>query len=500
MECFNCSRRGFGAVATGHCAAVNARQHGHRNAVASGAGKHRKSSPIPAFHAPTPHLARATLHGSGSARAPCAIGRYASESAAERETETMTNDTAETLLTIEDRTSLLGLARLMTMAFDGIDLMPMARQLIARASSDPRDADAMMDLSIILQLHGERDVGLAAQAHALRTKRLYEWPARRGPAALRLLAIMAPGDLMTNTPLSFLVEDSEVALSTLYLVPGEPIPARLPEHDVAFIAISESDATRSLLEQLALSVPTWSKRVINWPDRIAQTSREWAYQRLAGVPGICMPASVRVPRPALRELALGRLAIDAALPDGGFPLIVRPVDSHAGHGLAKVDSPADIGAYLDGNDAAEFHLSRYIDYRDADGLFRKFRIVLIAGVPFAGHMGVSAHWMIHYLNAGMVSCAGKRAEEEHFMRDFEAGFARRHAAALAAIAQRFGLDYLVIDCAQTAAGELLVFELDPGAVVHDMDPVDLFPYKHPQMEKVFGAFRSMLSSASATVQ
>jgi hypothetical protein len=28
--------------------------------------------------------------------------------------------------------------------------------------------------------------------------------------------------------------------------------------------------------------------------------------------------------------------------------------------------------------------------------------------------------------------------------------------------------------------------------VHAMDPVDIFPYKQPQMRKVFGAFRRML--------
>jgi hypothetical protein len=405
-------------------------------------------------------------------------------------------DPTDPLLTIEDRTSLLGLARLMTMAFEGIDLMPMARTLIARASSDPRDADSMMDLSIILQLHGVRDVGLAAQAHALRTKRLYEWPARRGPV-LRLLAIMAPGDLMTNTPLAFLVENSDVTLSTLYLVPGEPIPAVLPEHDVAFIAVSESDSTRGLLEQLALSVPHWGKRVINRPDRITHTSRALAHQVLAHAPGICMPASARVRRSDLAAIAAGGLGLRTLLPDGAFPLIVRPVDSHAGHGLAKIDRAADLPAYLDQTPGDDFYVSRFIDYRDADGLYRKYRIVLIDGVPFAGHMGVSVHWMIHYLNAGMIHCAGKRAEEEGFMRDFDADFARRHDVALRTIAERFGLDYLVIDCAQTASGELLVFELDPGAVVHDMDPVDLFPYKHPQMEKVFAAFRQMLSGAAA---
>ena len=53
-------------------------------------------------------------------------------------------------------------------------------------------------------------------------------------------------------------------------------------------------------------------------------------------------------------------------------------------------------------------------------------------------MGVSQHWMIHYLNAGMYEDAAKRAEEAHFMDAFDA-FAERHAAAFEAIHARIGL-------------------------------------------------------------
>ena len=107
-------------------------------------------------------------------------------------------------------------------------------------------------------------------------------------------------------------------------------------------------------------------------------------------------------------------------------------------------------------------------------------------------MGISAHWMIHYLNAGMADSAAKRAEEEAFMRDFDRGFARRHASALQGISERFGLDYLVIDCGETRSGELLVFEVCTGAVVHAMDPVEVFPYKRAHMDRIFAAFRSLL--------
>lgn len=34
-------------------------------------------------------------------------------------------------------------------------------------------------------------------------------------------------------------------------------------------------------------------------------------------------------------------------------------------------------------------------------------------------------------------------------------------------------------------------------VVHDADPADLYPYKKPQMRKVFRAFEAMLGAAAS---
>ena len=124
-------------------------------------------------------------------------------------------------------------------------------------------------------------------------------------------------------------------------------------------------------------------------------------------------------------------------------------------------------------------------------------MVLIDGKPYAGHMAISSRWMIHYLNAAMLDNAANRAEEERFMTGFDEAFARRNVAALQAIAERSALDYLIIDCAETRDGALLVFEIDSSAVVHAMDPVDIFPYKQPQMRTVFAAFHELLARAAA---
>src|ERR1700680_1865526 len=100
-----------------------------------------------------------------------------------------------------------------------------------------------------------------------------------------------------------------------------------------------------------------------------------------------------------------------------------------------------MGAYLRERAEGEFYIAPFVDYRGPDGLFRKYRIALIDGEPFACHMAISEHLMVHYLKAGMRESAEKRAEEARFMAGFDNDFRRRHATAFRAIAERVGLDY-----------------------------------------------------------
>jgi len=247
-----------------------------------------------------------------------------------------------------------------------------------------------------------------------------------------------------------------------------------------------------VLDHAARLTASWPEPLLNPPAAIATLARDNVCRLLAGTPGLVMPACVRAGRSTLSALAGGALAPGQLMDDARFPLIVRPVGSHAGRGLARVDSPEDVAAYLERMPDEAFYLSPFVDYRGADGQFRKYRVVFIDGQPFAGHMAISDHWMIHYLNAGMADSADKRAEEAAFMEHFDTDFADRHRGALRAVVERVGLDYFGIDCAQTPSGELLVFEVDSALVVHAMDDVERFPYKRPQLEKVAGAFRELL--------
>ncbi len=382
----------------------------------------------------------------------------------------------------------IGLASLAKRAFDGEDLAPLSSELIRRMIAEPENPTVLMDLATIEHLYGNRGDALDLQRRALESQRIYRRPSA-APARdeLRLLAFMAPGDFMANTPLEFLLEGSNVRLDMLYLVPGAPVPEAIPDHDLAFVAIGESDENQVLLRALEPVVQGWPRPVLNAPERIAHLSREGTWELLRSTPGIAIPRTLRLDRQSL-----ARLGSDAV----EFPIIARPIGSHAGQGLTKIDTPAGIAAYLRQQPEIEFYVARFIDYRSADGMFRKYRIALIEGRPFACHMGVSEHWMIHYLNAGMRESAAKRAEEARFMAEFDQDFAQRHARALDALAEHVGLEYFGIDCGETPEGELLIFEADVAMIVHAMDPPDLFPYKQPQMRKVFDAFRAMLARAA----
>ena len=402
-----------------------------------------------------------------------------------------------------EQAPLIGLAKIMRMIFAGVDLAPLGSQLVARAEqgSGHVDANAFLDLFTVLLLRGDRELALSMQAQALELQQLYSIPPATGHTAIRLLALMGAGDLMANTPIELLLENSDVALDMLYVTPQRPLPNMLPEHDVLFVAVGESGENIPLLQELDSIIKSWPRPVLNLPGRIALLSRDSACVLLKSAPGVSMPDTARISRQTLEQIGREELAVTSVLADGPVfvdgksPLIVRPVDSHAGKGLDKLDNPAAIATYLQTMTQNEFYISRFVDYRGEDGQFRKYRIILIEGRPYLCHMGISSHWMIHYLNAGMTESAEKRAEEERCMANFDEEFALRHQDAFRAIYERMGLDYLGIDCGETADGSLLIFEVDSNMVVHALDPADTFPYKQPQMRKVFAAFREMLGNA-----
>ena len=392
-----------------------------------------------------------------------------------------------------DLPETIGLARLFAIGFRGDDYGAVITELLARLDRNDADAAALFDLGTILMLNGKRPEGLDCQQDALRLSRLFRQPATGAKTSpLKLLMLAVPGDFMANTPVQFLLEGAGVRLDTLYVSADGSLPDLIPPHDILLVGIGESDESAPVLESLQPLLAHWPRPVLNKPADVLKLARERLSETLRPGRGLDVPATVRVDRAALELLADGKAQPVDILGEGAYPIIARPIGSHAGHGLSKLDTPAAVHAYLEVQKGEDFSISRFVDYRGDDSLFRKFRIVLIGGRPFLAHVAIGRHWMLHYLNAGMAESAAKRAEEAALMAAFDIGFAARHRKALADLAALAGLDYFAVDCAETREGNLLVFETDTAMIVHDMDSPALYPYKHPQMTRIFKAFRKML--------
>ena len=383
----------------------------------------------------------------------------------------------------------IGFARLTTMAFEGADLRPLRDELLSKVVAGTAGAGEGLDLSLIMQLLGDKPTGMAIQTEVLAFHQLYHSPCPTEPR-LRVLALAAATDMGGNTPIEFLLENSAIELQTLYVIPGVDLPVPLPEHDVAIVIASDSPECLEALRKIDSLAARWPRPLLNLPRLVRNLDRDKLHRVLGGIEGLDVPPTVCLTRGQLSEIVRSGLAEVAA--GLKFPIIIRPRGSHAGVGLARLENSTMLAAYLAGCAEQEFFVARFVDYSDDDRLFRKYRIVFVDGRAYACHMAIADRWDIWYLNAGMAFSASKRIEEERFMRNFDSDFAVRHRGALAAIAERTGLDYFTIDCGENKRGELLIFEADNTAVVHNMDSPAVFPYKPPQMRNVFDAFAAML--------
>lgn len=391
----------------------------------------------------------------------------------------------------------IGFVPLFRLAFAGGSLQDIAEELAAvvlqENVSPLLQSGALLDLASIHLMLGDRTGFEHLQSQALRLQRIHRRPAQpAGAERLRVLALMVNGDTMSNTPLEFLLEGSDITLDLCYCNRDQNLPDRIPEHDLAFVAVAESTENRSLLLRLVEATKGWPRPVLNSARQILQLTRDGVSTALQGVEGLVVPPTVCVGREALLAVAQATSPLTSCLPETSFPILVRPNGSHAGHGLERIQSAHQLRDYLADETATSYYVTAYQAYQSLDGQFRKYRIALVDGHPLAVHMAISSHWMVHYLNAGMDADPDKRAEEARFFESFDHNFAQRHRVALTAMCERLGLDYFAIDCGELPDGRLLLFEADTAMIVHATDSVERYPYKQPQMRKVFAAFRALL--------
>jgi glutathione synthase/RimK-type ligase-like ATP-grasp enzyme len=381
-------------------------------------------------------------------------------------------------LDMENAAALSGLGSLHVRAGHFADARACFERVLAQ---DPADMNAHLSMYELEQIGGNVSKALHHQSRVLERKTIFSSHAPHEQR--RLLALMVPGDWQANVPVDFLIDRRTTTLHKLFLVSPEQIASTpIPQTDAVFVAIGESDETFEALSAALQLLPQIGLPHINDPRNILKTNRERLAAALASLPNIHAPQTVRATRDAL---ASGRVNIP-------FPLLVRPVGSHAGRALARVNDAAELRAYLASVAESAFYVMPFIDFRSPDGYYRKYRIIVVDGVPYPYHLAISPNWMIHYYNAPMRETAWMREEEASFLADFEQVFQPALQEAMREIARVLGLEYFGIDCSIDPQGRLLVFEADPAMIVHAGDEPELFAYKIPYVQRIFDAFQELI--------
>jgi ferredoxin len=268
-----------------------------------------------------------------------------------------------------------------------------------------------------------------------------------GPGIPLLLLVSALGG---NIPTRHWIDPNRFAVTAIhadYFDPGTALPA----HALVLNAIGDADLCATALARAEAMLAGGTARVINPPARVRATGRAEVALRLAGLPGVVTPSIRLMPRAEI--LARGDLR---------FPLLLRSPGFHTGQHFVRVDAREALADAVTALPGGSLFVIDYLNARGADGMVRKYRVMMIGGVLYPVHLAVSADWKVHYYTSARDAF---RAEEARFLGDMPGVLGARAMAALHAIMEVLGLDYAGVDFALGERGEVLVFEANAGMVL-----------------------------------
>ena len=345
----------------------------------------------------------------------------------------------------------------------------------------PGQAENFYWVGAIRQARGEQEEAEIAYARAAQVHPILRRQATQSPPAFRALALFAP--FVGNTPVEFLFKDCTYQASILSLLPGNrpDIALLAQEAEIVVNLVSDADQGAEALPLAIAIARSLGKPVVNDPARIQNTTRDAVALALADVEGCRVPRTIRV-------------NAGEGLPDGlelAFPLLARQAGMHGGDVFEKLDDAAALTAFLAAHEDHDRYVIDYIDYRSADGFFRKYRFLFVGDDILPYHLAIGDDWKLHRDATEMGRHAWMQEEEERFLRAPEQVFGASHTAALRVIRDRIGLDYFGIDCGLDRDGRLVVFEVNASMLVHDQNPE--FPYKDPYIRRIKLAFDGMLA-------
>lgn len=354
---------------------------------------------------------------------------------------------------------------------------------------DPNDPLLLHAVANFQQALGRSQDAGATYRRALEANPFVTIPAAALPPPFRVLFVFAPG--AGNTPFEYLIDGAPFESHILSALNDVEYDVdRLREHaDVVVNLVSSAELGGEILGAVETLAERISRPVLNPPQRIRETDRACVSARLAHMPGCLVPPTRRFTRAALLQ-ALDEDR-DASLP---YPLLVRPCGTHGGEYFEKMDNRAELAAFLGDLDLPDYYVTPFVDYRSADGHFRKYRFIFVGDEILPYHLALDTRWKVHHVTTPMAGSKWMQDEESAFLEAPWSVFSETQQAALQAIKDAIGLDYFGIDCSLMPDGTIVVFEVNASMLVHDNDKH--FPYKTGAVNRIKQAFHALLERAA----
>jgi tetratricopeptide (TPR) repeat protein len=355
---------------------------------------------------------------------------------------------------------------------------------------NPNDSESFNWIGGIRQHLNDTEAAEEAYARAAQLRPLIKYPAAKFPPSFSILALFAP--FAGNTPTEFLLKDSPYDANILALFASntyDPDQLRQTAHVVVNL-MSDADQGHALFPLAADLVERIGRPIINHPRKVQQTTRETVASLLQGIAGCRVPKVVRQ-----SSHSGGPTAALEAVASFAMPVLVRPAGTHGGDDFEKVESLGEVAAFMQRHPDSDHYLIEYIDYRSADGYFRKYRFIFVNDEILPYHLAIGQNWKLHHDSTDMVDHSWMQREEETFLNDPSTYFTPGHYEALRAIRQAIGLEYFGIDCGLDAQGQMVVFEVNASMLVHQRN--DSFPYKAPFVDRIKQAFDAMLQKVAS---
>lgn len=213
------------------------------------------------------------------------------------------------------------------------------------------------------------------------------------------------------------------------------------------------------LSGLTELVDDFGAPVINHPAKAVQSTRGMSAQRLAEVPGVVVPKTVRFCAAGKsRERLVREIEEQFA-----YPLITRTLHAQEGRGMSKVDSREALLDLPAASLPEDFYVSQFVDSRGQNPFFRKLRAVVVADEIILVRADYSTHWNVRgrkrasrvqfYLDHPQVL-----EEEKRICADPAKELGQPALQALRALRERIPLDAFGVDFDVDREGRLVFYE------------------------------------------